>query len=173
MNIFALDYNPHAAARAHCDVHVSKMVTETAQIISTVAVQSGYKWAAMLMKPTHRHHPCTRWARHNRANLSWLCSLLDELISEHDYRFDLVKPDGTVVHVGALGVLRHRQDICDLLPDGELTSFALAMPQEFHELDHVIAYRRYYNEHKRLIMPRFCYTRCEPPAWLSPLADAE
>lgn len=35
MNIFYLDRTPLAAARAHCDKHVVKMILETAQLLST------------------------------------------------------------------------------------------------------------------------------------------
>jgi hypothetical protein len=36
MNIFVLDLDPRRCARYHCDFHVGKMITETAQILSTV-----------------------------------------------------------------------------------------------------------------------------------------
>ena len=32
MNIFVLDLDPRRCARYHCDFHVGKMITETAQI---------------------------------------------------------------------------------------------------------------------------------------------
>lgn len=35
INIFYLDHDPAAAARAHCDRHVVKMILETAQLLST------------------------------------------------------------------------------------------------------------------------------------------
>jgi hypothetical protein len=35
VNIFQFDAEPEAAARQHCDVHVVKMILETAQILST------------------------------------------------------------------------------------------------------------------------------------------
>lgn len=35
MNIFYLDHDPAAAARAHCDRHVVKMILESAQLLST------------------------------------------------------------------------------------------------------------------------------------------
>ena len=35
MNIFYLDKNPKIAAEMHCDKHVVKMITETAQLLST------------------------------------------------------------------------------------------------------------------------------------------
>lgn len=35
VNVFMLDHDPAAAARAHCDRHVVKMIVETAQLLST------------------------------------------------------------------------------------------------------------------------------------------
>lgn len=35
VNVFYLDHDPAAAARAHCDRHVVKMILETAQLLST------------------------------------------------------------------------------------------------------------------------------------------
>lgn len=35
MNIFYLDKDPRIAASYHCDKHVVKMVSETAQLLST------------------------------------------------------------------------------------------------------------------------------------------
>lgn len=35
VNVFMLDHDPGAAARAHCDKHVVKMIVETAQLLST------------------------------------------------------------------------------------------------------------------------------------------
>lgn len=35
MNVFVLDADPVRAAQAHCDVHVVKMILETAQLLST------------------------------------------------------------------------------------------------------------------------------------------
>lgn len=35
MNIFVLDLDPGSATRQHCDKHVVKMATETAQILCT------------------------------------------------------------------------------------------------------------------------------------------
>lgn len=86
MNIFVLDTDPAKAAQAHCDTHVVKMILETTQILCTVRhmagnpVPDGYK-------PTHRHHPCTRWAAKSVANYEWLTWLLFWLHAEYENRY--------------------------------------------------------------------------------------
>ena len=90
MNIFVLDLDQKLAAEYHCDKHIIKMVTETAQILSTVLTH--YKTVfvdtkSMLYKPTHVHHPCTKWAAQEITHFVWTVDLLDALINEYDYRF--------------------------------------------------------------------------------------
>lgn len=86
MNIFVLDTDPCTAAQYHCDAHVVKMILETTQILCTVRhmagnpVPGGYK-------PTHQHHPCTRWAGECVANYSWLWALLSCLHTEYEHRY--------------------------------------------------------------------------------------
>lgn len=86
MNIFVLDTDPRTAAQYHCDTHVVKMILETTQILCTVRhmagnpVHDGYK-------PTHQHHPCTRWAAESAANYNWLHRLLFWLHIEYDHRY--------------------------------------------------------------------------------------
>lgn len=78
MNIFVLDLDPRRCARYHCDFHVGKMITETAQILSTV-LGGPYR-------PTHVNHPCVKWAEGGIANVAWLLALGKELGNEFIYR---------------------------------------------------------------------------------------
>lgn len=147
MNIFVLDREPVAAARAHCDKHVVKMTLETGQLLSTVAGR-GYK-------PTHANHPCTRWAQESLANYTWLFDLGIELGREFERRFSK----------------RHKSAILiaealwppPALPDVGLTEFALAMPEQYKSADAVEAYRAYYRGEKAAFAT---YKNCQPPSWL-------
>lgn len=86
MNIFVLHIDPARAAQAHCDTHVVKMILESTQILCTVRhmagdpVPNGYK-------PTHQHHPCTKWAAESQWNYAWLHSLLYWLHKEYSFRY--------------------------------------------------------------------------------------
>lgn len=56
------------------------MIVEYAQILSTVT-GVGYK-------PTHKNHPCVKWAEIRKCNTDWLLSLLYECLEEYESRFD-------------------------------------------------------------------------------------
>jgi hypothetical protein len=133
MNIFALDLDPKIAARYHCDKHVVKMILETSQILCTVLHQRGIDAP---YKPTHRNHPCTIWAGECRENFSWLLSLGINLAREYTNRFRKRHASEAVLDFAML----HTHS----LPDGTLTPFAQAMPDEFKHSDPITAYRNYY-----------------------------
>lgn len=130
MNIFVLDENPELAARAHCDKHVSKMILESAQMLSTV-FGGPYK-------PTHKNHPCTLWVGESRQNAEWLWLLADALNCEYQDRYNHTRNHKSWDAVEPLW-----RDF-NALPDIGLTPFAQAMPDEFRNPDAVEAYRAYY-----------------------------
>lgn len=132
MNIFVLDRNPARAARYHCDRHVSKMILESAQMLSTV-LGGPYK-------PTHANHPCTKWIAESQANAEWVITLAWHLNAEwrrrynHDHNhksWEVLKEMDTLDWVGKL-------------PPRKRTPFVLAMPDEYKCDDPVESYRAYY-----------------------------
>lgn len=93
MNIFYLNENPKACAELHVDKHVVKMCLEYAQILSTVHhVLDGKNvhniLKSKIYKPTHKNHPCVKWAAKSSANYQWLYELYVELGKEYTYRYD-------------------------------------------------------------------------------------
>ena len=68
MNLFVLDSDPGLAAQMACDQHVVKMPVETAQMLSTVCRLRGIPLG---YKPTHIHHPCTKWVGMSKENFLW------------------------------------------------------------------------------------------------------
>lgn len=144
MNIFYLHHAPALAASLHCDVHVVKMILETAQILCTVHHMHG-NGAAVPYKPTHQHHPSVLWAAESKVQYAWLQQLGAFLCNEYFMRY---------------GRKRHA---CEKYIKGVLVSPppALlaagygwreppqAMPEECRVPgDAVAAYRRYYRTHK-------------------------
>jgi hypothetical protein len=82
MNIFYLSDDPIIAANMHCDQHLGKMILESAQMLSTIALESlpiDSRMRRHFYKPTHSNHPCTDWLRASRYNQRWLMSLCSEL----------------------------------------------------------------------------------------------
>lgn len=132
MNIFILDKDPAKAARYHCDKHVSKMILESAQMLSTV-LGGPYK-------PTHQNHPCTVWVMQSHANALWLIDMARELNNEWRARY------GHNQNHKSWEVIRSMEDadLVGKLPARKRTPFALAMPEEYKDDDAVKAYRAYY-----------------------------
>ena len=142
MNIFVLDLDPRRCARYHCDFHVGKMITETAQILSTV-LGGPYK-------PTHVSHPCVKWAEDGIDNVAWLLALGDALGNEFMYRRGKLHASSLV-----LNELQRRFTpmLVNIQPP---THFVLAMPKHLRggaltaPPEHAVErYRAYYNACKQ------------------------
>tara|TARA_R110002073_G_scaffold90735_2_gene214118 strand:+ start:203 stop:754 length:552 start_codon:yes stop_codon:yes gene_type:complete len=159
MNIFVLDRNPITAARMHCDKHVPKMCVEVAQMMASALRRHGATDEQMPLtkagkpyKGGYAHHPCTVWAGDSRDNFGWLALHGVELLREYDRRFNNV--DVHACH----GPIHTMLKMILLIPMGDLTPFALAMPDEYRpepvngEIVYhaypkfaIEAYRRYYH----------------------------
>lgn len=171
MNIFLLDKNPRLAAQYHCDKHVVKMITETAQIISTVLRSTGKYKNSFLYKPTHQHHPCVKFITpglHPLANLhlSWLNRLLDNLLDEYDYRFEKHENFITARNIHIL-TAKHLALYCPEVlafpTEPDWANWPLAMPDEFKTSDPVLSYQLYYIYDKKHLHK---WTKRGIPRWL-------
>jgi hypothetical protein len=145
MNIFVLDTDPLIAAQYHCDKHISKMILESAQMLSTV-LKGPYR-------STHVHHPCTKWVAQSQANALWLWHLMVHLNGEYITRWN--KDDNHL----AYSKCAHLISSLHVLPNTELTPFALAMPEQYKNDDPVLAYRAYYRSKS------FAVWRNGAPSW--------
>jgi len=153
MNIFILDSNPKLAAQYHNDKHVVKMITESAQMLSTAVRTTGLEEG---YKISHLNHPCTKWARESIDNWIWLADLALYLHEEWRYRYDHPK---SKTHK-AYEVIENLT-IPDL-PENGLTPFALAMPEQYKSKDVVESYRIYYKEDKASFST---WKKRGPPPW--------
>jgi hypothetical protein len=143
MNIFVLDRDPNVAAQYHTDKHVVKMIVESAQMLSTAHHISGTSdiIKEMVYKPAYANHPCTVWARESSSNYFWLVDLFNALLKEYNRRY---KKEHSCLVLSFLFQTKPSN-----IPDGPLTPFAQAMPDECKDQDAVVAYQRYYNKEKR------------------------
>ena len=144
MNIFVLDKDPYASARMMCDKHIPKMVVESAQMMASALRRHGATDEDMPLtksgtpyKGGYQHHPCTVWAGETQDNFDWLADHAYKLLSEYWKRFDKK-------HACTEPII-HMYNMELDLPEGELTPFAQAMPDEFKHEDAVKAYRAYYH----------------------------
>lgn len=172
MNIFVLDTDPVLAAQMHCDKHVVKMILETAQILSTVwhELPEGAHYAipAEAYRPTHRNHPCVKWAGRSSENYLWLVALGEALLAEFLRRYGHGHKTDRVIK--ALS----KPPAC--VSKGPRTPFVCCMPDEFivaldndrrsgnHAQDVVQSYRDYYRMGKAHLLR---YTNRQQPDWLN------
>jgi len=157
MNIFVLDTDPILAAQAQHDKHVVKMVLETAQMLSTVVHEQNPSAASPLYRPTHRNHPCTRWAAQHPDNIAWLVDHGCALASEYQHRFNRT-------HASLRVILQAAEALGCNASSLPATPFAQAMPDEYKHPDAVTAYRAYYRATK--INDKTKWTNRARPAWL-------
>lgn len=182
MNIFILDENPQKAAQYHNDVHVRKMIVESAQMLCTsYRVLTGDEqkrpsasgktlqkyWELedpaledLLYKAVHVNHPCTVWTRQSVEAWNWHIQIFNALCEEYTYRFGKVhKTDSDL-----------RKVLNELKPQlsSKKLEFAVAMDQYAYCIvpgDPVQSYRNYYVDQKL----RFTsYTKRPVPEWLVP-----
>lgn len=143
MNIFVLDKDPRKAAQYHNDKHCVKMILEHTQLMSTAVNFHTNNLIEGLYKTTHLNHPCGVWTRQTRGNFQWLIDMTEELFKEYTKRYG--KSHKSYV------IFQRLKNVKEVIPEGEMTSFAQAMPEEYKDIDPVKAYRTYYLKDKKEI----------------------
>ena len=156
MNIFILSMCPYLCAIFHCDKHVVKMILETAQMLCTCHhLCSNNTTNKQLYKQAFQNHPCTTWARQTTGNYCWLYLLFVNLCKEYTYRYNKI-------HTCEKKLINVLNYIPNNIPNGNITKFAQAMPDDVKNNNSVIAYRNYYINYKR----DFCkWTKRDIPYW--------
>jgi hypothetical protein len=187
MNIFVLDKDPVLAAQQQCDKHIVKMITESAQMLSTaqrildgkVVMQpskSGKRivkhWdlflgsddleaELMYFKAVHVNHPCTLWTMESSENYKWHWEHYRALCEEYEYRYG-----GNGKTHGSARLLYPLRALPRNIPIGPMTPFKLAMgsnPECVVEGNPVESYRRFYiTKQDRFSMK---WTNREVPEW--------
>jgi hypothetical protein len=149
MNIFFLDYNPSRCAQLMVDSHVSKMILETAQLLSTAHHVHNSPEAKWMYKPTHQHHPSAVWTSISVINYKWLVNHFHSLAEEFSHRF------GGRHHKSYDGLVDLLSEAPRAIPDVGLTVPKPAMDPEYlvgpqNKWDLVVlSYQNYYNIGKR------------------------
>lgn len=111
MNIFRLSDDPAEVARFQCNAHAVKMITESAQMLSTshrmidgysepritktgkVSKRLKYTHPTLdhvLYKSVHETHPCTVWTNMSDSNYMWHYKLFIAMCDEYTYRYGKV-----------------------------------------------------------------------------------
>lgn len=145
MNVFYLDKNPRQAAHMHCDKHVYKMILEYAQLMMA-AWYKQIEDEPMLIefiinnefwKPSHLHHPATKWVQSSIHAYAWVFACWEELL--------LIYTEKT----GKFHAAMKFHDALVLCPPSIANKDCwidppLCMPETFKSDDAVDSYRRYY-----------------------------
>jgi hypothetical protein len=154
MNIFILDTDIEENAKYHCDKHVVKMIVEYAQLASTAHHASG---SIGPYRVTHKNHPCAIWARASVDNYKYLVSLGLALCKEYTFRYNRVHKTQAVLEWLVV-------NIPPIAETGEVSKFALAMPEYLQTDDPVKSYRDYYLLEKAKILS---WKGRDTPWWVS------
>lgn len=146
MNIFAIDHDPAIAAKHLVDSHCIKMVLESSQMLANcfspenLASENCPKTQKGTVRShTHLHHPCSKWVKQSRENMRWLIKHAYAMDEERVARFES-KPHFSI------SFIKWCDEHIDLspVPEGKLTNFAQAMPEEFKDKCSIVAYRKFY-----------------------------
>ena len=163
MNIFVTDESPLASAQCLPDKHIVKMPLESAQMLSTAhrildgtetkrPSKSGKtmvkywtldsQFENIIYAVAHRGHPCTVWTMETKANYTWHYEHFVALSEEYKYRYNREHLSYTKLK----DILRNPPKN---IPDGGLTPFPQAMPDDAKDSDPIKAYRNYYGRYKK------------------------
>lgn len=179
MNIFYLNHDTKQCAEYHVDRHVTKMVLEYAQLLSTAhrvldgvstigLTSTGRKKTsfvlsdardAILYSATHINHPSAIWVRQSDKNYDWLFSLFQALMTEYTYRY------GKTHACSKLEMFLAR--IPNNIPQKPFTEPTPAMPPELKVTGNSIAsYKNYYIQSKQHLASWQGKTNSRPvPQW--------
>lgn len=160
MNIFVLSLVTKLCARYHANKHVIKMILESAQLLCSAHIvldNVNNIEGIPLYKLTHKNHPSAKWARESSENYKWLYDLFYELCQEYTFRYGKV-------HMCETKFIDILVFVPKNITKGPMTSFALAMPDEFKVEDPVESYRNYYKMEKRHLCK---WTKRPVPEWFS------
>tara|TARA_B100000579_G_scaffold438049_1_gene471439 strand:- start:17291 stop:17761 length:471 start_codon:yes stop_codon:yes gene_type:complete len=135
--------HPEWAAHMQCDKHIPKMVVESAQMMASALIRAGVSEGSMPLtkagkpyKGGYKKHPCTLWAGDTHSNFNWLATHANQLTLEYTKRYGKK-------HACAEPIIK-MSCLVDFIPEGYLTDFAQAMPDEYKNENPVKAYRAYY-----------------------------
>lgn len=140
MNIFYLHHIPKVCAQYHCDKHVTKMLVEYGQMLSTAHRITNPDCSDNFYKIAHRNHPSCLWVRASKQNYVWMYKTFKHLHAEYQLRYG--KTHLTFQKLNAY---------VSATPNIESNGFTappLCMDDEFKTSDPIQSYRNFYNGSK-------------------------
>jgi hypothetical protein len=165
MNIFILDNDTALSAQYHCDKHISKMIIESCQLLSTCYSEQRAKDLG-LYKRTHYNHPCALWVRESMLNVEYLFELATSLCIEYHHRYHKTHATWAVLRK-MIG-----ETPCNVAMLTTRTPFRLCMPDAYKIADDpVLSYRKYYVSKRHSF--NMNWTNRNRPKWFTEMVDSE
>jgi len=165
MNLFILDNNIELSAKYHCDKHIVKMPTETAQMLS-FAYHNKDIWDCsfpdfiMRFSKTHNLHPCSIWMRKSLSNFLYAANFGLALYNEYQYRYNKIDK-----HTRARTIFEFALKNPPNIADIGLTKFESCMDEQFKISDNpIVNYHNYYNLDKKHL---HCWKNREIPHFIN------
>lgn len=175
MNIFVVNSNPIVAARSLPDRHVTKMIVESAQMLSIVFSEHYWNIGEVrkvdgtpfkTKRGTFKNHPCTKWVAENINHCEWLIFHAIGLCNEFNLRYG-----------HSHGLHQSLNDVLELFSSATknkarwalVKQFARAMPDNLkydENISDVQAYRLYLNT-KPWVKDNYLRLPSRKPTWIS------
>lgn len=165
MNIFVTDEDPVQAAKNLCDKHISKMIVESAQMLSTAhwVLDGGHP--SPIYKATHTNHPCNVWVRESAGNYVWLYKHAVAMCYEYTCRYErLHKTEGVINNL--VCTPKNIPNVHTLVKTPFVVCFFSKDPESFNKCfvpnNPIQSYRNYY----KLDKARFAkWAHSDVPSW--------
>lgn len=162
MNIFVTDEDPAQAAKNLCDKHISKMIVESAQMLSTAhwVLDGGHP--GPIYKATHANHPCNVWVRESASNYMWLWDHAMAMCYEYTRRYQRLHKTEEIIYT--LRNIPKNYDKAERTPF--VVCFFAKNPESYNKCfvpnNPVQSYRNYY----KLDKARFAkWAHSDAPSW--------
>jgi len=172
MNLFILSMNFRECAEAMFDKHVSKMILEAVQMLCATKqlLDPEEIHDPPLYKVCHKNHPVTIWMRQSLDNYMWTLDMIEAMHTEWKFRYNHPEEKQHRSYIVAQ-YLRTHAPHPDKFPSRGITTFALAMPDQYKvPEDPVESYRRYYQSPDKQKIAT--WKRRNPPEWYTVAAKA-
>jgi len=176
MNLFILSLCVKKCAEYMFDKHVSKIILEAVQMLSTakhLLDEQGVidnNLTDKIYKIAHKNHPVTKWIRESQLNYIWTLDLVEAMHNEWKYRYGHPAEKQHKSYLVSL-ILKEHIPSTDKFEKKELTSFALAMPDTYKSLNAIQSYRKYYmSPDKQKIAS---WTKRDKPKWYYTIEELE
>jgi hypothetical protein len=128
------------------------MVLETAQLLCGAYYYTGQEDISPY-KLAHENHPCSKWSRESLSNWLWLRQFGIALYDEYKFRYNKIHKSGEII----LSLTTPN------LVDIGITTRPQCMPDQYKNIDPVIAYRNYYINEKTKMLK---YKNRDKPFWI-------